>query len=673
MSNHSSPQNLKNMVFAGRDKAAEVAERRKIQEKEREAKLEAKKREQEEKLMRIAEQKNRELQEKLRLKAQKELEKSKAALDRRAAQLEQDKARKQEILQKAHSASSRTAQTSPKKIFAFGSSTPRELSYLEKLAKDQKQYDKKLAPIDGSTGGSPNASPPRQLPVKKPAPMTASLYVPSKPMSTKPIAKENHVSPKKVLPAKVGGMTQSMYDPGTKPKPLRQSLLTTTKPVPPKRSLVDNASKKPPMMPAKVLHNSPKKLPESRKTPTKKIETKKPTVAPESKAVPIAIPRKNVQLATAAPVDEAKQIVLPAAEDLSSVAEKESIEPSVTLISEPMVIDAVVEKKDSQPDIEVDEEEVRHDDLIQNEAANDSLDATQDSTEVVDEETISEKLESTQDDIESTHDDKSLDITQDDVENIEEPNEHENIQVHEKVKFVEEPNPEINRESDVLESVGNAANQSLNISQLVNDLGNLNLVGAEVVPEDPVAVESNSSAKSNHTDDELEALDTARIAKQELIKPAADNDLLTDPRTESPDSGNALSASSSPKESDSENNEIVRPAHDYARENRRAKLTEILSMARGTGSPTAQLKQAVDPAQLAKEVLEQRRQMRNVNSGSDLQHSTEGNDVTATVASKGVNLSLAEELKEASRQSQTNDVLPGQVVYDGHEQQVHQV
>lgn len=84
---------------------------------------------------------------------------AKAVLDRRAAFLAEEKERRavsfmcseikilnrkfffQAILSKAHAAASRlTAQHKPKPVYAFGSSTPRELEYLTQLTKEQKVF-----------------------------------------------------------------------------------------------------------------------------------------------------------------------------------------------------------------------------------------------------------------------------------------------------------------------------------------------------------------------------------------------------------------------------------------------------------------------------------------------------------------------------------------------------
>uniref|UniRef100_A0A914YLE7 Uncharacterized protein n=1 Tax=Panagrolaimus superbus TaxID=310955 RepID=A0A914YLE7_9BILA len=216
----------KNLFLATRDRAAEVVLRKELQEKERQQKLEVKRKEQEERLKRIGEHKNQLILQRAREKAERDLQKSKAVIDRRLAQLEQEKKKKEEILQKAHSATSRTAQNSQKKVFAFGSSTPRELSYLEKLSKDQKQYDRRLAPPSTpSSNASPSITPPRDTHSTRNSSvtrgpklmlgnnMTSSLYVPQKAKPAAPrVSPPKRTSPAKVFPpAKANPMTQSLY------------------------------------------------------------------------------------------------------------------------------------------------------------------------------------------------------------------------------------------------------------------------------------------------------------------------------------------------------------------------------------------------------------------------------------------------------------------------------
>lgn len=73
-------------------------------------------------------------------------------------QLNEDEERKKVTLAKQHEVSSRIAAiTKSPKSFAFGSSTPRTLAYLDNLPKSEQQYDKKLRPLD--QGPSQTTSP----------------------------------------------------------------------------------------------------------------------------------------------------------------------------------------------------------------------------------------------------------------------------------------------------------------------------------------------------------------------------------------------------------------------------------------------------------------------------------------------------------------------------------
>uniref|UniRef100_A0A0N5A1B3 MAP7 domain-containing protein 2 n=1 Tax=Parastrongyloides trichosuri TaxID=131310 RepID=A0A0N5A1B3_PARTI len=229
--------------------AAEVLRRRQAAEKELEMKLQQKMKEKAERLKRAAEAKDQELKEKARKMHEKELLKQKLVLDRRAAQLEQDRTKKMEILNRAHTAASRLSVTksstsSPqKKVYAFGSSTPRDLAYLEKLSKEQKVYNNRLVAPASSSGrssiiGSNNCSP-NKITVKNGIgnSMTTSMYVSPTQKKSTPLQRSplNAVPLRKVLPQPNGSpkndikprvqnnstskgilgssMTQSMYTP----------------------------------------------------------------------------------------------------------------------------------------------------------------------------------------------------------------------------------------------------------------------------------------------------------------------------------------------------------------------------------------------------------------------------------------------------------------------------
>uniref|UniRef100_A0A0K0E6H9 MAP7 domain-containing protein 2 n=1 Tax=Strongyloides stercoralis TaxID=6248 RepID=A0A0K0E6H9_STRER len=181
-------------TYCKKNNAAEVLRRKQAAEKEQEMKLQKKIKEKEEKLKRATEMKNQDLREKTRKMHEKELLRQKMVLDRRAAQLEQDRTKKMEILTKAHAATSRLSSgksnnVSPqhKKVYAFGSSTPRDLVYLEKLSREQKIYNNKLtAPptTSGKLSQGPSHTPSPNKTLSKSnvafgSSMTSSLYVPS--------------------------------------------------------------------------------------------------------------------------------------------------------------------------------------------------------------------------------------------------------------------------------------------------------------------------------------------------------------------------------------------------------------------------------------------------------------------------------------------------------------
>uniref|UniRef100_A0A914HR39 Serine/threonine-protein kinase RIO1 n=1 Tax=Globodera rostochiensis TaxID=31243 RepID=A0A914HR39_GLORO len=160
-------------LYIGRDKTSEVLKRREAVEKELQAKREAKIREQNERMARAAQLKEAELRDRTRQKHQRELEKQKALLDRRCAQMEQLNARKTELLKRAHLSASRIGalNQSKKPVFAFGSSTPRELGF---LIKHQQRIN---GPRDSSTsvrGSTPSLT---QRPSNT-APTTSRFQIP---------------------------------------------------------------------------------------------------------------------------------------------------------------------------------------------------------------------------------------------------------------------------------------------------------------------------------------------------------------------------------------------------------------------------------------------------------------------------------------------------------------
>ncbi|CAI4230012.1 unnamed protein product [Auanema sp. JU1783] len=134
------------------------------------------------------------LQRELKEKEARELRRQQEIMQKNLERLNRDEERRKELLARNHAATSRTAVI---KNVAFGSSTPRELSYLDRLPKSQK----KLSP-------SPARDYDMKTPVKNPSSarrglMVSSMYVPS-PRSVKP-------SPKPTTPKNSNLMTQSVY------------------------------------------------------------------------------------------------------------------------------------------------------------------------------------------------------------------------------------------------------------------------------------------------------------------------------------------------------------------------------------------------------------------------------------------------------------------------------
>ncbi|KAL7076654.1 hypothetical protein ACQ4LE_003827 [Meloidogyne hapla] len=175
-----SDNNLMNMsmtrsIYIGTDKTAEVLKRKEAAEKELMARREAKMREQIERLARARNQKENELRDRIRERQQREMERQKAALDRRCAQLDKLNAKKEEILQKNHQKTSRVVASRPQKklAFAFGSSTPRELCFLEK-AGQQKRSNQAL-----STNSRGSTSPQQNLRSEPPTSRFPSRFITS--------------------------------------------------------------------------------------------------------------------------------------------------------------------------------------------------------------------------------------------------------------------------------------------------------------------------------------------------------------------------------------------------------------------------------------------------------------------------------------------------------------
>ncbi|VDN18135.1 unnamed protein product [Gongylonema pulchrum] len=181
---------------ARKDNAEEVARRRAAMQQQIEQRQQLARRLQDEKMARAVAQKEevcdrlviRSVHERLqkqREAQQRDMLRAKAVLDRRAQALAEEEEKKEAVLAKVHAVASRlSAQNKVRPVYAFGSSTPRELGYLTHLTKEQKVYDRKLTPSDRSPTGTSGSS--GRLTTTPPngsrghmssAPMTRSMYV----------------------------------------------------------------------------------------------------------------------------------------------------------------------------------------------------------------------------------------------------------------------------------------------------------------------------------------------------------------------------------------------------------------------------------------------------------------------------------------------------------------
>ncbi|VDK82922.1 unnamed protein product [Onchocerca ochengi] len=144
---------------ARKDNAGEVAKRRAIIQQEIEQRQKLARKLQDEKMARAIAQKEERLL-KQRKAQQREMLRAKAVLDRRTQVLaEKEKEKKEAMLAKVHALASRlTVQHKSRPVYAFGSSTPRELEYLTQLTREQKICDRKLMPSDRSSTAASGSS-----------------------------------------------------------------------------------------------------------------------------------------------------------------------------------------------------------------------------------------------------------------------------------------------------------------------------------------------------------------------------------------------------------------------------------------------------------------------------------------------------------------------------------
>ncbi|CAJ0596005.1 unnamed protein product [Cylicocyclus nassatus] len=202
------------------DNAAEVRRRKEAAERLIKERHEALRRQHEEKIHKINEERMR-LQRELKERHAKELKRQQDVLQRRMALMERDKARKQEILEKNHAVASRLSTNSSRKNYAFGSSTPRELSFLDprilKMSAMEKRYspDKQQSPPNGAVNVSAiNARRGRSMA----SVLSTSLYDHSNQDRTRHTASTTRLTQPKTTPPKPQNhMTQSVYHPAPTP------------------------------------------------------------------------------------------------------------------------------------------------------------------------------------------------------------------------------------------------------------------------------------------------------------------------------------------------------------------------------------------------------------------------------------------------------------------------
>lgn len=193
------------------DNAAEVRRRKEAAERAIKERHEALRRQHEEKIMKINEERQRQQRE-LKERHARELKRQQDVLQRRMALMERDNARKKEILEKNHAAVSRLSNNSSRKNYAFGSSTPRELSFLETRHLKHSPQEKRSTP---DKQGSPNGAENVRRGRSAASVMSASMYVPSsRPDRSIQTASISRLAQLKSSPVKQQNlMTQSVYSP----------------------------------------------------------------------------------------------------------------------------------------------------------------------------------------------------------------------------------------------------------------------------------------------------------------------------------------------------------------------------------------------------------------------------------------------------------------------------
>uniref|UniRef100_A0A915PYN2 Uncharacterized protein n=1 Tax=Setaria digitata TaxID=48799 RepID=A0A915PYN2_9BILA len=223
------------MCSTRKDNAEEVARRRAAMQQEIEQRQKLARKLQDEKMARAIAQKEEHLM-KQRKAQQREMLRAKAVLDRRTQVLaNKEKEKKEAVLAKVHAVASRlTAQHKSRPLYAFGSSTPRELEYLTHLTREQKVYDRKLMPSDrSSTAASGSSShmtltPPydsRNLTSR--ASMTGSLYVAQSELKTRHKPTLNYMTQSMMITPKPVKIKNVNHIPVHHPMMTQRSTITT--------------------------------------------------------------------------------------------------------------------------------------------------------------------------------------------------------------------------------------------------------------------------------------------------------------------------------------------------------------------------------------------------------------------------------------------------------------
>ncbi|RCN36308.1 hypothetical protein ANCCAN_17818 [Ancylostoma caninum] len=192
------------------DNAAEVRRRKEAAERLIRERHEALRRQHEEKIQKINEERLRQQRE-LKERHAKELKRQQDVLQRRMALMERDKARKQEILEKNHAVASRLSTSSSRKNYAFGSSTPRELSFLDSRLLRMNAMEKRSPEKQSPPNGPVNARRGRSMASM----LSTSMFASTPSDRARHTASVTRLAQPKSTPTKSQNsiMTQSVYHP----------------------------------------------------------------------------------------------------------------------------------------------------------------------------------------------------------------------------------------------------------------------------------------------------------------------------------------------------------------------------------------------------------------------------------------------------------------------------